>query len=325
MTTPSNPSGDDVRPPSGPAAGEPETPGREDQATPRHLDESAAWDEAAVVAREAHEMDSTAVRRRSLMGLDDPAAERPPAAAAAAGAPAGPGAAAPGPGDASTTPAAAPENPEDPRSAALRARMREEADRPGTVLDGATEVRPVTRTGAHVRGVVITLLLTPVAWYLWADAGARLALVPGSPWETGNLNVAALVELAAALLVTVAVLLAARWSSVGAILTGSLVLLGGLAFVAFPLQVRDAVEPVLERAADLGGIGVNLRHHLPADGSTGRLVLYGVGLVLLGVVSHGARRQGRAEERTRTEASGRPPAPGGAGRPRHASRRERRA
>lgn len=321
MTTPSNPPGDDVPTTSGPAAGQ--TPGPEDPA-PRHLDESAAWDEAAVVAREAHEMDSTAVRRRSLMGLGDPAADRPattPGDVPTAAAPA------PTPGDRPTTAgaprAATPEDPEDPRSAALRARMREAADRPGTVLDGATEVRPATRAAAHAWGVVLTLLLTPVALYLWADAGARLALAPDAPWETGDLNIAALVELAAALLVTAVVLLAARWSSVGAILTGSLVLLGGLAFVAIPLQVRDAVEPALERVGDLGGLGANLGHHLLADGSTGRLVLYGAALVLLGVVSHGARRQGRAEERARAESATRPPAP--AGRPRHGSPRERRA
>ncbi|MHB1063682.1 MAG: hypothetical protein ACYC1Z_04170 [Georgenia sp.] len=303
MTTPSTPPGETP-------AGEP--------APPRHLDEGAAWDEAAVAAREAHEMDSTAVRRRSLMGMHDPAVEHPTGAAPVAPTSA---AAAP-PGDGPRPGGAEPGAPtaEDPRSAALRARMQEAANRPGTVLDGATEARPITRSPAHVWGLVLTLLLTPIAWYLWVDAGARLTLVPDAPWETGVLNVAALAELAAAILVTVVVLLAARWSSVGAILVGSLVLLGGLAFVALPLRVQDVLGPGLDRAADLGGLGVNIGHHLLADGAAGRFVLYGTGLVLVGVVSHGARRLGRAEERTRAETTDRVTAPTHDAPPRHGSR-----
>lgn len=274
-----------------------------DEPAPRHLDEEAAWDEAAQAARAAHDMDTTAVRRRDLMGLSEPAeAERLPEGAGRAGAaPGTPGTPVP-----PAVPVGAPATPEDPRTAMLRARMRAAAERPATVLDGATEARPLTRTRAHVWGVVLTLLLTPVAWYLTADAGARLGLAPGAAWETGDLNAAALAELVGGLLVTAVVLLAARWSSVGAIVTGSLALAAGLVVVAAPLPTQDAVEPVLSRLSELGGLGANLAHHLLADAATARLVLYGAALVLVGVVSHGARRLGRAEERTRAAAAGRP-------------------
>lgn len=185
-------------------------------------------------------------------------------------------------------------------------RTTDTAERPRTerdvVLDGSTaHTRPPSRAGAHVWAVLLTLLLTPVAWYLIADAGARLTLAPRSPWETGNLNIAALLELGGGLLVLVAVLLVARWSSLGAILTGSLVLIVGVPFVAVPTWTQEVLEPVQEWLDGLGDFGANVAHHLVASGSTGRLVVVGVALILVGVVSHGARRQGRREVRPLSE------------------------
>lgn len=174
------------------------------------------------------------------------------------------------------------------------------------VLEGTTaHTRPPSRAKAHVLTVLLTLLLTPVAWYLLADAGARLTLPQGNPWDTSNLNVAALLELAGGLLVLVVVLLAARWSSVGAIVTGALVIVVGVPFVAVPAWTQDLLEPAQSWLADLGQfgeLGDNVSHHLVASGSTGRLVAVGVALVLVGVVSHGARRQGRREVRPAVEA-----------------------
>src|SRR5699024_1516992 len=103
-------------------------------------------------------------------------------------------------------------------TAADAAAESDEEERPPRAvrLDGATAVtRPPSRAGAHALTVLVTLLLTPVAWYLLADAGARLTLARSNPWETGDLNLAALLELAGGLLVLAVVLLAARWSSVG--------------------------------------------------------------------------------------------------------------
>lgn len=171
------------------------------------------------------------------------------------------------------------------------------------VLDGATaHTRPPSRAKAHVWAVLLTLLLTPVAWYLLADAGARLTLPQGNPWDTGNLNVAALLELGGGLLVLVVILLVARWSSVGAIVTGALVIVVGVPFVAVPTWTQELLEPVESWLAGLDDFGANVAHHLVASGSTGRLVVLGVALVLVGVVSHGARRQGRREVRPAVDA-----------------------
>src|SRR5699024_3865086 len=58
-------------------------------------------------------------------------------------------------------------------------RDEEERTRPerDVVLEGTTaHTRPPSRAKAHVLTILLTLLLTPVAWYLLADAGARLTL-----------------------------------------------------------------------------------------------------------------------------------------------------
>ncbi|MEE6281521.1 hypothetical protein [Georgenia sp. MJ170] len=178
-------------------------------------------------------------------------------------------------------------------------------DEPDTavVLEGAT-IEPTlrSRAGAHWLGVLVAIVLLPVAWYLTADAGARLTLPAGSPWQTGNLNVAALLELGGGLVVLAVALLAARWSSVGSIVVGSLVIVLGVPFVAVPQWTQEFLAPALEWLRDFNDLGGNVAHHLVATGSSGRFVVYGVALVLLGVVSHGARRQGRREALARARA-----------------------
>lgn len=174
---------------------------------------------------------------------------------------------------------------------------RDRSDR-DVLLEGTTALtRPPARTGSHVLTVLLTLLLTPVAWYLLADAGARFTLARANPWATGNLNPAALLELLGGLVVLAVVLLAARWSSLGATVTGVLVLVAGVPFVAAPAWTQETLEPALTWLAGRGDLGGNVAHHLVASGSTGRLVVSGVALVLVGTVSHGARRRGRREVR----------------------------
>ncbi|MPV37396.1 hypothetical protein [Georgenia subflava] len=266
------------------------------QAAPARADVSPGSDAPARTDAES-ETETTAVRRRGFLGLHgDDAAAAPSTGVADAPST---GAAetrrlSPSRGSSAVTPDRAGDD------AALRERWRDQPE-PTTdvLLDGATQAAPRSRAGAHVLALVLSILLVPIAWYLVADAGARLTLGEDSPWETGDLNPAALIELVAALVVVAAVLLLARWSSVGAIVTGVVVLLAGLAFVVVPGLTREVLEPALEWLRGFNDLGGNVAHHLTADGPAGRIALYGLALILVGVVSHGARRLGRSEERSR--------------------------
>ncbi|MGC0141436.1 hypothetical protein [Pseudactinotalea sp. Z1732] len=156
---------------------------------------------------------------------------------------------------------------------------------------------PRSRAQAHWWVVLITLVFTPPAWYLIADGGER--------WTNARevapdaIHFGALVEIAGGLLLLAVVLIGARWSSVGPIIMGSIATLIGGAFLAIPQMVEDFLAEYSDIFTRLGQFGQNVYDHLLTDGNTGRILAYGVVLILAGVISHGARRQGRREERRR--------------------------
>jgi hypothetical protein len=156
---------------------------------------------------------------------------------------------------------------------------------------------PASRAAAHWWSILISVVFTPVAWYLIADGGERTSfnLTNGGP-----LNLAGPLELAAGALCLFIVLLAARWSSVGAIVVGSVALLAGAAFIVFNEEAMELVaqyQGTLVQA--LNQLGQNIVDHLLVDAESGRIAIYGLVLIMAGVISHGARRQGRREERRR--------------------------
>lgn len=257
----------------------------------------AGWDDTS-------DLETTAVRRQGFLGVRDDAGTRTDGDAATvadAHATAGAHDARTSPAVPAAAPTSAPtRSATSPEDAALRDRWRERPEPAGdALLDGATQATPRSRAAAHWWGLLLTLVLSPVAWYLVADAGARLTLGESSPWDRGELNPAAVVELAAGFVVTAVVLLTARRSSLGALVTGTLVLLAGLTFVVIPAETASFLEPATTWLWNLNALGGNVAHHLMVDGPSGRLALYGLGLLLTGLVARGARRRGRAEERTR--------------------------
>ncbi len=159
---------------------------------------------------------------------------------------------------------------------------------------------PRSRAAAHWWGILIAIVFAPVAWYLLADGGERIAFSLDRNLEA--VNVAGLVELAGGLLCAIVLLLAARWSSVGSIIVGSIGTVIGAAFLAVPVIVNDFLNDQSAIFDRLGQFGTNVYDHLISEGHAGRLLLYGVVLIFLGIVSHGARRQGRREERRKIAA-----------------------
>ena len=154
---------------------------------------------------------------------------------------------------------------------------------------------PRSRAAAHWWGILIAVVFGPVTWYLIADGGERVSYALSQNLE--SINVMGLVELGGGLLTLIILLMAARWSSVGSIIIGSIGALIGAAFLAVPQIVDDFLTSQSVIFDRLGQFGTNLFDHLVDDGHSGRLLVYGVAFIFVGVVSHGARRQGRREER----------------------------
>jgi hypothetical protein len=156
---------------------------------------------------------------------------------------------------------------------------------------------PPSRAGAHWWGALIALVLSPVSWFLLTDGSARLF------WsmlaDPADVNPAGYLSFTAGLIALAAVLLAARWSSVGPIIAGSISALAGLAFLVLPVQTLDFLAGFREGVEELGGFGRNLYAYTVESGMKGTFLIGGVVLVAAGVISHGARRKGRREEKAR--------------------------
>ncbi|WP_022918367.1 ABC transporter permease [Ruania albidiflava] len=154
---------------------------------------------------------------------------------------------------------------------------------------------PASRAAAHWWGILIAIVFGPVTWYLVADGGERISYSLSQNLEA--VNVMGLVELGGGLITLIIMLMAARWSSVGSIIIGSIATLIGAAFLAVPQIVADFLASQSMIFDRLGQFGTNVHDHLVSDGHSGRLLLYGITFIFIGVISHGARRQGRREER----------------------------
>lgn len=157
---------------------------------------------------------------------------------------------------------------------------------------------PTSRAAAHWWGILIAIVFGPVTWYLVTDGGERISYSLSQNLE--SVNVMGLVELGGGLITLIIMLMAARWSSVGSIIIGSITTLIGAAFLAVPQMVADFLSSQSMVFDRLGQFGTNIHDHLVSDGHSGRLLLYGVTFIFIGVISHGARRQGRREERRKS-------------------------
>ena len=159
---------------------------------------------------------------------------------------------------------------------------------------------PVKRTASHIWGVVVTLLLVPVAWFLLTDGALRTFY--SLQEVTDRPNIAGLLSLAGGLAALVVIALVARASSLGAWIRGGVVAAAGLTVLVIPQTVvewmidsRDAFLSVHE------GFGTNLYNYLIDTGRSGLLLVFGVVVLLLALVSHASRRSGRTEGRVKAE------------------------
>ena len=257
----------------------------------------------------------------------DPPADRPgPARAAAASAPSAPDTAQAPPGTARARSGAdarkpaepaqeqagkpaeeptgkAPEEAETPawltreaaraqRRSSRRSRQRSDDD---ILLDGSTIVgRPASRAGAHWAGVLLSLVLLPVAWFF--VHGAADVLTNTVEPHRFAFNPKAIFELVAGLLTMSVALWTACRSSLGSIVVGALSAVLGLLFLLLPTPMNGLVGPVLDRLTAQSTLGADLAAYFWTDAYSGKFVVLGLFMIMVGVVSHSARRAGRREQ-----------------------------
>ena len=197
------------------------------------------------------------------------------------------------PAEESTTPAwLAREADRAQRRSARRSRQRSDDD---ILLDGSTIVgRPASRAGAHWAGVLMSLVLLPAAWFF--VHGAADVLTSTVEPHRFAFNPKAIFELVAGLLTMGVALWTACRSSLGSIVVGALSAVLGLLFLLLPTPMNGLVGPVLDRLTAQSTLGADLAAYFWTDAYSGKFVVLGLFMVMVGVVSHSARRAGRREQ-----------------------------
>ncbi|MDO5672962.1 MAG: hypothetical protein Q4G30_08950 [Actinomycetaceae bacterium] len=167
-----------------------------------------------------------------------------------------------------------------------------------TLLAGASVLpAPISRAASHWWAILAGLLLTPIAWLSLNHAGGLLAGIEDSQWATGAYSAEGLGFLILGIASIIVLGITARSSSVGMFLAGSLLTVSGALFVFLPSLVQSSLASTLKWMADSKVIVLGeLAYYLELDGSWGRILTLGIAMLMVGVVSHSARRQGRKEQ-----------------------------
>lgn len=227
----------------------------------------------------AEELETTVVRRKSLLGAEP--SPTPPAGAA-------------------TDDTATSEEPDpkwQPRQAQLLGNEDEKLNE-STMLAGAS-IKPakISRAGAHAWSLLISLIGVPLAWAFLRHAGGLLYGSNHSAWETGKYSLEGLIFLVLGLAAVVIIGMVVRLSSLGMFVSGiALCVLGG-AFVVVPGVVKGAMGSTLQGMQDSPVMALKVLGYLiESAGASGQFFVIGVLLIMIGVVGHTARRKGRVDQ-----------------------------
>ena len=163
------------------------------------------------------------------------------------------------------------------------------------LLAGSTVVgKPASRAAAHWGGTLLALVLFPIAWFLMHTAANALTGALADGWPKA-FSTAGIIELGMAIVLLIVVMATATRSSLGTFVTGITTLLIGLPFVVVPSITKQYLGDFLANMALQSRFGRILSEAILLDGVSGRLVIIGLFLIMLGVVSHSTRRAGRRE------------------------------
>ena len=266
--------------------------------------------------------DSTAIRRRSLFTeaiSDRDAQASPPAEATVDQLAPGPARATshaasahspePGPAAAPAAPAAAASAASVPAAATDTADTADtmppwlrrtpvptgERSEDDVLLDGSSVVGQLApRTAVHWASVLVAVVLVPLAWFFLHLGAAHQTAA------AARLSFAFSANGLVALLVGAACLALALWmaqrSSLGSFVIGAVSVVLGLPFLLLPGVMTSVLTPTLEHLSTHSDLGVDLATYLWHDAASGKFVSFGVFMIMVGLVSHAARRAGRREQ-----------------------------
>ena len=171
-------------------------------------------------------------------------------------------------------------------------------------LDGSIVVgQPKSRTATHWAGALVSIIALPVTWFFLHD-GAAMATVRASGSYAFDLSARGLTELAIGALALIIAMWVARRTSVGSIIVGVISILLGLPFLIAPGVMTDTFTPFLNNLSTQSALGQSLSTYLWTDAVTGKFLALGLFMVMVGVVSHSARRAGRHEQEILSRADG---------------------
>lgn len=171
------------------------------------------------------------------------------------------------------------------------------------IFEGSTVVPIVPSRGkAHVASLFFGIFLLPAAWFLFADASARMLFPANAPVTTGTISWLALAQFLGAFVAALLFVLLTLRSTLGAWVWGFVIMLCGLPWLILPGMTKEIIAaPMAWLEAKGGVIGTNLAHHLQLSGFSGRFLLLGLMLLALAWVASSVRKRGRAEEALRAQ------------------------
>jgi len=169
------------------------------------------------------------------------------------------------------------------------------------LLKGASALSaPSSRVETHWAGVLVAIVLFPLAWFLVHDGAATLTGGNPSAWPSAASPMGALEILGGTAACAAALFMISR-SSLGAFVVGALSTVIGLPFILMPGVTKSILGPTVDRLQAHSDLGKALSTYVMDDGLSGRFILMGVLTIMVAVVGHLARRAG---QRTQDEGRG---------------------
>ena len=164
------------------------------------------------------------------------------------------------------------------------------------LLKGASALSaPGSRVETHWAGVLIAIVLFPLAWFLVHDGAATLTGGNPSAWPSAASPMGALEILGGTAACAAALFMISR-SSLGAFVVGAISTVIGLPFVLTPGVTKSILGPTVNRLQAHSDLGKALSTYVMDDGLSGRFILMGVLTIMVAVVAHLARRAGQRKQ-----------------------------